>query len=89
LAKQADLQSKIRDQVRRYLGRDISLNDFQDWFIPAAWSLEETENALAADLANEIELRLAEFTNGHWTEDELRSQLAAAIGLKKKQVALN
>lgn len=72
---------KIRSSLVRYLNRDISLAEFQDWFVPVAWGIERTGNRVAIDLAGEIELRLAEFSNGHWTEPELRSKLASLAGV--------
>jgi hypothetical protein len=37
--------------------------------------VDEAGGREAADLANEILLRWAELTNGHWTEAEFKAQL--------------
>ena len=64
----------IRESVARYLRDEISLLDFQTWFVPHAWEILETGTP-AALVASQLELLLAEFTNGDLTEDELRETL--------------
>ncbi len=68
---------EIRASLVRYLSDEISLAEFEDWFVPVAWGIERTGNRGAIELAGEIELRLAEFSNGHWSEPELRGKLAS------------
>jgi hypothetical protein len=61
----------IRESVARYLSDQMSLLDFQTWFVPRAWEILETGTPAAA-VAAQLELLLAEFTSGDLTEDELR-----------------
>jgi hypothetical protein len=68
----------IKDQAAKYISGEMSLRDFEDWFLPATWDLPETERE-SRDLANVLRLRLAEHDNGDWTESELRSLIAQAI----------
>ena len=69
------LDAQIRTQLARYLTRAITLDEFQEWFVPEAWAVEA--GSLAYDLAQTIELLLAEYTSGHRTEDELREEFGA------------
>lgn len=69
------LDIQIREQLSRYLAHEISLDQFQDWFVSSTWSVHQTANEIAIELSDEIELRLAEFSNGDWTAEELRAQL--------------
>ena len=69
------LDIEIRKQLLRYLTDEMSLQDFRDWFISATWNVERTGNIIAQEVAHEIELRFAEFSNGHWAEQELRRKL--------------
>lgn len=69
----------IRDWLARYLAGQISLGEFHDWFIPATWDLGATGDASARTLAHQVQLRLAEFSSGHWTEEELQRQLAPLV----------
>jgi hypothetical protein len=74
------LDLDIHNQLVSYLAGDSSLQAFRDWFDSSTWDMEETgANQDALRLAGEVELRLAEFSNGHWTEDELRSKLLPLI----------
>jgi hypothetical protein len=78
---------EIRGWLARYLNGDISLHDFEEWFVPLAWSIEQTQNANANELAGEIELRLAEFSNGDWTEAELRTKLEPLVSIYETDLA--
>jgi len=75
----SNLDLIIRGELIRYLVGEISLRDFQNWFVSATWNLEETHNSLAQELASEIQLKLAEYTNGHWSEEELRRILRPLV----------
>jgi hypothetical protein len=77
----APIDLEIRDWLGRYLNGDISLHEFEDWFVPVSWRIEQTHNAKAIELAGEVELRLAEYTNDDVTEDELRSELQPLVSL--------
>ena len=65
------LSITIRRQLRRYLTGDLALRDFVRWLASRMESLER--HPQADDLAQEIYLRLAEYTNGDWTEEQLRA----------------
>jgi|SRR5208283_3371585 len=77
---------EIRDRLARYLNGDISLHEFEGWFVPVAWSIEQSQSAEAIELAGEVELRLAEFSNGHWTEAELRSKLEPLVSMYETEL---
>jgi hypothetical protein len=64
----------IREALARYVSGEISLVEFQEWFIPRAWEVL-AEGGPAADVTSDLELLLAEFTNGQWTERDLREAL--------------
>src|SRR5262249_40783259 len=66
---------EIREKLTSYLAMQISLVEFEDWFVTATWEIEKIGNPLALGLANEIDHRLAEFTSGHLREEGLRDLL--------------
>lgn len=70
---------EIRKQLVCYLTSETSLEDFEDWFVARSWNFHEAENPLLLELACEIELLLAEFSNGHWTESDLKERLRPFI----------
>ena len=76
--EKAELQ--IYDQLARYVGGEISLKDFRDWFDSSTWDqFRSPGHEDAFELAAEIELRLAEFSNGHWSESDLRDKLKSLL----------
>jgi hypothetical protein len=81
-----EISLKIREWLSRYLDGEISLRQFEDWFIPVAWGIPRTANQGTLELVGEIELRLAEFSNGHWTEPELRTTLEPLVTFYKTEV---
>lgn len=58
-----------------YLAGKTSLQQFDEWFVPAAWNVTPASDPEAADLVGEIYLRVAEYTNGDWDEEELKGLL--------------
>lgn len=73
------LAARIEAQLDSYLAGRIQLATFEEWFVQQTWAAEQSGDQIAVDLTHEIELRLAEFSNGHWSEDELRERLAALV----------
>ena len=74
------LDAEIRDRVGQYLAGEQSLHEFLEWFIPVSADIDQSDDRRAEDLAGEILLRWAEFTNGDWTEAELKAQLERLVG---------
>jgi len=74
-----NLLHEIRTQLGRYLSGKSSLRQFRKWFDVETWGLAAESDSPVRQLAGEIELRIAEFTNGHLTEDDLRSLLQALL----------
>lgn len=68
------LEHNIREAVLHYIAGRIRLDEFQEWLAANAWDIREQPSDVQ-QLVNEIELLLAEFSNGHWTEAELRDKL--------------
>ena len=69
------LTLKIQNHLARYLSGEITLEDFRKWFDVATWDAVDTATTAAQQLAGQIDLWLAEFSKGHWTESELREKL--------------
>ena len=71
--------AKIREQLFRYLTREITLNDFEDWLILGSWSMHQDSSDEAQRLVGAIELRLAEYSDGHLTDEALDRELGGLI----------
>ncbi len=72
------VELEIRERLADYVGGRIDLRQFQEWFVPRAWR-EATAHPAGPlqDLISTIELRLAEFTNGHLTAQEFKESLSS------------
>jgi hypothetical protein len=69
------LEFNIHEKLAEYLAGEITLGDFEDWFFPETWDIDQTDNLALINLVYGIKLSLAEFSSGDWTEAELRSIL--------------
>ncbi len=73
------LDLEIKRELERFLVGLISLDEFSDWLAPITMDIEQSGSPTAVELVNEIQLRLAEFTDGYWTEAELRDLLRPLV----------
>jgi len=62
----------------QYLGGVESLADFENWFVPILWDIDD-EDELTREQAGNIHILLAELSRGDLTTDEFRSRLADTI----------
>lgn len=76
---QHSLELEIRDRLSAYLAGEISLHDFEDWFFPKVWDVDRLDGPALLDLVYQIKLDWAEFSNGDWSEKELRSMLRSLV----------
>jgi hypothetical protein len=73
-------ETLIRKQLAKYLSGAMTLQAFQKWFVPAAWSVDKRSPAAARQLVGTIKVRLAEYSNGHWGKEDLERQLRLLLG---------
>ncbi len=66
---------EIRKQLARWLDGEISLEQFEDWFLPETWNLEIENDSEAEFLADEIELNLSEYSDKLLTIADLRQEM--------------
>ena len=66
---------EARQQLARYLKGELTLNEFQDWFVPQSWNFHQASDPSLQKFVSGVELALAEFGNGDWSENELRQLL--------------
>lgn len=73
------LDAELRQELCRYFGEEITIEDFREWLAPRAWNIHKRADTELAHLVQQIEAILSEFDHGDWTEGELRQQLAKLI----------
>lgn len=83
----SSLDHDIREKLSAYLTKEISLHEFGDWFFSETWEVDQPDNFSLISLVYGIKLRLAEFSNGDWTENELRDWLRVFV--EKYDVVVN
>lgn len=69
------LETQAYGQVASYLGDKISLSQLRRWFDEETWDIQGE-----SDLLGQLELLFAEYTSRHRSEQDLKQQLADAIG---------
>lgn len=67
--------AEVRDQVQQLLSGVISQDDFEDWLVGASWNMHQHANAEVQQLVGAIELRLAEYSEGHLDDADLHAEL--------------
>ena len=81
----ADYQ--IREQLARYLHKEISLDQLEDWLVQRSWNMHLDSGESAQHLASAIELRFAEYSSGHLDELALRNELVPFVTKYSVQVS--
>jgi hypothetical protein len=66
------LAEEILERLKSYIAGNVSLDDFEAWFVPATLEVHRSSEHEAQVLAATINLWFAEFTNGDRTAAELR-----------------
>jgi hypothetical protein len=73
------LEQQVRQQLGRYVRGELSVRDFNRWFMPATWGISRTADASTRDLIGTVGLALAELSAGHATEAEIREEFAELV----------
>lgn len=61
----------VRRRAKDYSNGLTSLREFEAWLAPIAWGLSDDADGALFDLVMSLQLRIAEYTSGAWTEAEL------------------
>jgi len=69
------LDVDIRAVLARYLAGEITLHEFEEWFVAHTWNVHQTRNPIAEELTYTIELLLSDYTSGILDENKLREEL--------------
>lgn len=64
------LELEIREWVARYLAQEVTIREFERWFVPATWQTQA--DVAVGELASKIRNNLVELSEKEITQDELR-----------------
>ena len=65
------IANEIRRRLRRWLNRQETLREFEDWFVPATWGADSRS---AGELVENIDMNLALYTQGEIDPAVLRTE---------------
>lgn len=71
--------AELRNQLIRFLSDDLSLDDFEDWFVQNSWNVHQGPDLIAQRLSYAVELRLAEHDNGHLPDADFQRELRQLV----------
>lgn len=77
--------SDIREHLAQLLSEQISLGDFEDWFIPYSWNIHKHGDEASQHLAYAIEHVLSRFRED---SGELRQSLSELLSASGKSDSL-
>lgn len=80
---------QIREKIASYLGNKLALDSFEDWLVQQSWNMHRDASREAQELVSAVELRLAEYSSGHLSEEQLRAELLPFVTSYLVPVSLN
>ncbi len=72
-------ENEIQKQLLLFLENQVSLDEFEDWFVLGSWNAHSEDDPSALRMISAIELRLAEHSSGHLSDAQLREELHTLI----------
>jgi hypothetical protein len=72
----SDLRLQILKELRKCADQSISLDAFREWFVPLSMDIEQSGHPEAIELAHHIDGILAEANSAHWSDEDLRQEMA-------------
>jgi hypothetical protein len=75
----SEIQSELQHNVARYLKGDLQLSEFEDWFLPVVWALNDSEDEPSRQLAGRIGNLIAETSRGDRTLESLHKEMGNAV----------
>ena len=73
------VESKLRADIIELVEGRLALDDFEDRFVAESWNMHQAASPSAIALASGVELRLAEYSSGHLSENDLLSELSKLV----------
>ena len=81
--------SQIRELLSQFLGGQIDLDSFEDWFVRNTWNIHSSGSVAAESLTFAIEESLSEYSSQHLSLEELRDELSQILGAENKFVQIS
>lgn len=62
----------VREWLAKYVVGELTLKELSQLIVLQSAGMSKADDVSGDSLIPEVELRLAEFSNGHWTEEDLK-----------------
>ena len=59
----SQIDQAIQRHLLQYLSGEIELHQFEDWFVPMLWDIDEYDEC-AREMAGRVHILIAEFSHG-------------------------
>lgn len=69
----------LREKVRAAVLREISIDDFEDWLVSNSWNMHQWAPPEVQRLVSYLELRLAEWSSEHLSDEALLGEFAVRL----------
>ncbi len=76
----SEVEFEIQQHIMQYLSGSVSLAEFENWFVPMLWDIDDNDEHTRG-LAGAVHILISEFSRGDRNEESLREGLTAAIGV--------
>jgi hypothetical protein len=74
------LEQKVITNIAKYYDNVISVQKCYEWLVVNTWDIDiDVAHPSLKNLIYAAKLRFAEYTNGHWTESDLKERLLELI----------
>jgi hypothetical protein len=70
---------QIRERLASWLSGNISLAEFEDWFVPETWNMHKFNDREAESLVDDIELSLSEYSGGYLSREQLLDAMRSVL----------
>ncbi len=74
----SELELEIQQHIQKYLAGQESLADFENWFAPVLWDIDDQPQE-ARELAGLVHVLLGELSTGDLSSAAFKSKLAQSI----------
>jgi hypothetical protein len=74
--------------IARYLRGAATVEEFEDWFVPATWDVDRSGNSAAREIADAVSGALVELSAGEIDDAHFKSELEALASKRTARIRI-